>query len=168
MSHLLLLEPLSLHLDSSIKRNCPHFTLWYMLQALNLSASDDLLCKNLMCEHVGDPCICRLSAVLDKLPSLEHLDLSNNNLSALPEVLSRLPKLITLDLRGNHLQEVPLDFRQQLANVQVRITTIQSITKAWVPLEGILHHRHLSAARLCQEVDIRSRLAQSGLATEES
>ena len=90
-----------------------------MLQALNLSASDDLLCRNLMCEHVGDPCICRLSAVLDKLPGLEHLDLSNNNLSALPEALGRLSKLQTLDIRGNQLHEVPADLQQLLSRVKV-------------------------------------------------
>lgn len=77
-----------------------------------------------MCEHVGDPCICRLSAVLDKLPSLEHLDLSDNNLSALPEALSRLSNLKHLDIRGNQLHEVPSDLQQQLADVQVSLSVI--------------------------------------------
>ncbi|KAK9832363.1 hypothetical protein WJX74_007659 [Apatococcus lobatus] len=91
------------------------------VKALILPASDDLLCRNLMCEHVGDPCICRLSAVLEKLPNLEHLNLSNNNLSALPESLRRLSKLETLDIRGNQLHEVPADLQQQLCSVQVLI-----------------------------------------------
>ncbi len=89
------------------------------LQVLNLAASEDLLCKNIMCEHVGDPCICRLSAALDKLPNVEELDISDNKLTALPEAIGRMPKLLRLNVRGNQLQETCATLQEQFPNAEV-------------------------------------------------
>ena len=72
-----------------------------------------------MCEHVGEPCICRLSAVLDKLPNLEQLDLSHNGLTALPEAVNQLSRLTYLDLRGNKLKGLPYEIQKQFANAKV-------------------------------------------------
>ena len=49
------------------------------VEHLVLKRSEDLICRNLFCEKVGEVCICRLSSVIEKLPNLKILDLSNNN-----------------------------------------------------------------------------------------
>jgi len=69
----------------------------------------DLVCVNLMCEHVGGVCICRLSRVLERssLAQLETLRLGGNGLAALPPSVWKLQKLKLLDLTDNHIAAVP-------------------------------------------------------------
>ena len=86
--------------------------------SLNLNSSPDLLCVNLLCEKVGDPCICRLSRVLEKLHHLTSLNLANNQLVALPDSIGELGKLVHLDLSNNRLQTLPHTI-QQLGRLKV-------------------------------------------------
>lgn len=74
------------------------------LTMLSLVASPDLRCTNIMCGGCGGPCVCRLSASLEKLPLLQVLDLSFNGLVALPASVWVLPQLRSLCLRGNALR----------------------------------------------------------------
>uniref|UniRef100_A0A7R9U6R4 Leucine-rich repeat-containing protein 51 n=1 Tax=Pinguiococcus pyrenoidosus TaxID=172671 RepID=A0A7R9U6R4_9STRA len=74
---------------------------------LRLSASEDLVCKNIMCAKLGEACVCRLVRVLQRAPDLKELYLDNNNLESLPELSDLIPRLEVLDLRGNRLKEVP-------------------------------------------------------------
>lgn len=90
------------------------------VETLNLEDSPDLLCVNLMCEKVGDPCICRLSRVLEKLHHLEGLNLSGNKLISLPESIGQLERLRHLDLSNNNLQTLP-NTMQQLKELQVNL-----------------------------------------------
>ena len=76
------------------------------MRALDLRASADLRCVNMMCEKVGETCLCRLSMCLERMRHLQHLDLRGNNLNRLPEVWS-LPNLETLDVRENSLESLP-------------------------------------------------------------
>lgn len=90
------------------------------MQALDLSRSQDLLCHNLVCEKVGQPCICRLAQVLERhAGSLRWLSLSGNALEQLPEALTGLPCLRYLDLSGNRLSALPQGFTN-LRSLQVR------------------------------------------------
>mmetsp|Transcript_22152 Transcript_22152/g.30803 ORF Transcript_22152/g.30803 Transcript_22152/m.30803 type:complete len:168 (+) Transcript_22152:157-660(+) len=77
------------------------------VKVLNLMKSEDLVCMNLMCEKVGDPCICRLSRALERTPNLKHLNLSGNRLSQLPDIIWNLKDLQTLDLSDNLLESRP-------------------------------------------------------------
>lgn len=78
-------------------------------QRLELAAAPDLLCANIMCEKLGGPCLCRVSVALQKLPRLTHIDLSSNNLPAVPDAVSPqyLPSLSSLDVSRNAISELP-------------------------------------------------------------
>lgn len=77
------------------------------VRELLLAKSPDLTCKNLMCEHVGDACACRLALVLERAPALERLDLSHNDLRALPDSAFALARLTHLDASHNRLTALP-------------------------------------------------------------
>ena len=87
--------------------------------SLDLQQSPDLLCVNLLCEKVGDPCICRLSRVLERLNHLENLNLANNQLISLPESIGQLKQLQYLDLSNNRLRSLP-ESTQQLVHLKVK------------------------------------------------
>ena len=85
-----------------------------------LSASADLVCNNLFCEKVTQPCLCRLERALESSdPSrVEVLDLSGNRLEALPPSVARMVGLKVLDLRNNAFKQMPKELTK-LKNVQV-------------------------------------------------
>ena len=97
------------------------------VESLDLQQSPDLLCVNLMCEKVGDPCICRLSGVLERLPQLKHLNLSHNQLTSIPESIGRLSQLVSLDLSNNKLTELPSSLRG-LTQLQVQVQTLIQVS----------------------------------------
>ena len=59
----------------------------------------------MMCEHVGEPCGCRIAAFLERrsFPKLETLSLRGAGLRAVPDAVLRLPRLRELDLSRNEL-----------------------------------------------------------------
>ena len=65
------------------------------------------MCNNLLCEKVGEPCICRLSRALERLPALVRLNLSGNGLVGLPDSICALQQLQHLDLSNNSIQQLP-------------------------------------------------------------
>jgi len=108
------------------------------VRKLHFERSQDLICKNLMCEKVGAPCVCRvgrwmhqnknqlrhcewlslrgnelqqLPGELWELRSLTHLDLSNNALSVLPHDVERLVNLEVLYVNTNQLQDLPIEIQ---------------------------------------------------------
>ena len=70
-------------------------------KSLNLSKSEDLVCKNIMCEKLGEACICRLARCLSFTPNVVDIDLSNNGLTNLPDTIYTLENLEKIDLKGN-------------------------------------------------------------------
>ena len=72
---------------------------------LDLSQAKALPCHNMMCEHVGEPCGCRIAAFLERrsFPKLETLSLRGAGLRAVPDAVFRLPRLRELDLSRNEL-----------------------------------------------------------------
>ena len=75
---------------------------------LDLTASQDFLCTNLFCEHVGGSCTCKLARWLDqtapRLTSLSDLILDDNGLTSLSWIaLAKIPKLRRVSLRFNNL-----------------------------------------------------------------
>ena len=59
--------------------------------------------------QVGEPCICRLSHVLESLQDVRTLSLANNSLTSLPDAVWKLNELISLDLAGNLLVSIPAE-----------------------------------------------------------
>jgi Leucine rich repeat len=94
-----------------------------ILQVLQLSASQDLVCMNMVCERVGQPCLCRVSVALQKLNRLTILDLSANGLPSLPEAVHPdvLPALQHLDISHNAIRRLPAHL-QDFTQLQVRHT----------------------------------------------
>ena len=99
---------------------------------LQLRHSTDLVCRQLMCECVGNTCVCRLSLALARVPRLQHLDLSMNQLPVLPDAVYTLAKLKTLNVRDNHLTTVATDVAKltELETLDVRYNELKTLPVA--------------------------------------
>ena len=82
------------------------------VENLNLSKSEDLICKNLMCEKLGEVCICKLARWASingpSLDNLQALELENNGLTVLPDSVFDLNQIEYLNLSHNLLTEFPI------------------------------------------------------------
>jgi Leucine rich repeat len=78
---------------------------------LLLRASEDLLCRNMMCERLGGACICRLALTLSRCSHLRSLDIAANALAELPDAVFERASLQRLDLSSNVLEAVPASLR---------------------------------------------------------
>ena len=100
------------------------------MRALDLRASADLRCVNMMCEKVGEACVCRVSRVLEKHGGeLRSLCLADNELTQLPASVFELPHLQVLDLSGNALREIP--------EAVVNLSSLKVLDVTGNPIEGI-------------------------------
>ena len=102
------------------------------MRALDLTGSSDLLCVNMVCEKVGEPCVCRLSRVLERNGrELRSLVLAGNKLTQLPASVFELQHLQVLDLSENELTEIPADVikLESLKILDVRNNPISGIPK---------------------------------------
>lgn len=116
------------------------------VRELKLSNSPDLVCRQLLCEHVGDACACRLALALDRVPDLAQLDLSQNRLQALPDAVYALASLSTLDVQQNRLTTISSDIAKltQLQTLDVRhnrLTTLPVDELETLPLLQTLRIR---------------------------
>ena len=99
---------------------------------LDLSQAKALTCHNMMCEHVGEPCGCRIAAFLERrsFPKLETLSLRGAGLRAVPDAVLRLPRLRELDLSRNELlRALPDDLAalESLETLDVTETALEAL-----------------------------------------
>ena len=99
---------------------------------LDLSQAKALTCHNMMCEHVGEPCGCRIAAFLERrsFPKLETLSLRGAGLRAVPDAVLRLPLLRELDLSRNELlRALPDDLAalESLETLDVTETALEAL-----------------------------------------
>ena len=100
--------------------------------SLDLSQAKALTCHNMMCEHVGEPCGCRIAAFLERrsFPKLETLSLRGAGLRAVPDAVFRLPRLRELDLSRNELlRALPDDLAalESLETLDVTETALEAL-----------------------------------------
>jgi hypothetical protein len=104
---------------------------------LLLRASPDVACANLMCEHVGGGCACRLSLALERMPLLEHIDVRGNGLPALPAPIFAPPRLRVLRAAGNALRALPLPPAAAAACAQLAALDLAGNALQELPLEAL-------------------------------
>ena len=93
-----------------------------IIQKISLNASEDLICKNIFCEKLLSPCICRLERALDKFQSpldINSIDLSNNSLNLLPLSLKKYTNVQNLNLQSNNLKDLDLDLIESLTKLEI-------------------------------------------------
>jgi Leucine-rich repeat (LRR) protein len=130
---------------------------------LQLPKSSDLVCRQIMCEHVGDACACRLALMLERVPHLQLLDLSNNQLRALPDAVFALQELETLELGQNRLLELPTDVK--------RLTKLQTLDVshnqlASLPLEQLETLTKLKMLRVAGNKELMQRLEEMDMSEQ--
>lgn len=109
------------------------------VRVLDLQASVDLQCRNLLCAKVGEACLCRLSLVLEKLVKVECVDLSCNGLDTLPEGLWKLTNLKELNVSHNKLPFLDEGIGQikSLVSVSVSYNALSALPRALCDLEHL-------------------------------
>ncbi|KAG8470896.1 hypothetical protein KFE25_009317 [Diacronema lutheri] len=90
-------------------------------RVLDLSASAELVCDNLMCAKVGELCLCKFSIALPKIAHVSELRLRGNGMDRWPE-LWRIPGLHILDVSENRLQSIPREIAQLSHLKELRIS----------------------------------------------
>lgn len=82
-----------------------------VIDTIVLRSSQDLVCRNLFCDKVGLPCLCKLEHALSSphldLSRIKRLDLSSNKLTSLPPSIEKMVHLEELNLRDNSLRNLP-------------------------------------------------------------
>jgi Leucine rich repeat len=120
---------------------------------LLLRASEDLLCRNMMCEKLGGACICRLALTLSRCSQLRSLDIAANALAELPDAVFERASLQQLDLSNNALTAVPASLRL--------LAQLEDLNIAGNPLQ--LSVDHITALPLLKRLSIsQAQLQQCG------
>lgn len=93
-------------------------------RVLDLSASVELVCDNMMCAKVGELCLCKFSIALAKIGHVSELRLNGNGMDRWPEVW-RIRGLQRLDVSDNRLESVPAEILQLSMLEELRISDNQ-------------------------------------------
>ncbi|KAK1941412.1 putative serine/threonine-protein kinase roco5 [Phytophthora citrophthora] len=131
---------------------------------LQLSKSNDLVCRQLMCEHVGDACACRLALALERVPRLHALDLSNNQLRGLPDAVFALERLQTLDIQRNRLTTLPMDVEKliELESLDVSYNQLKTL-----PVEQLETLKNLKELRVAGNEELIQAIEDQTLSMSE-
>mmetsp|Transcript_12185 Transcript_12185/g.22586 ORF Transcript_12185/g.22586 Transcript_12185/m.22586 type:complete len:172 (-) Transcript_12185:860-1375(-) len=139
------------------------------VRTLDLTRSEDLECRNLMCEKLGEACVCRLARFVQQhapgggLDKLEKLDLSGAKLNVVPDaVFECLPSLEELRLAENGLTEVP----RLVGNLQkLKVLDISNNKLSCLPAElatiETLETIHLDGNQRTLEASLPEKLHRS-------
>lgn len=106
-----------------------------IISTILLNASEDLICKNLFCSKLLGPCVCKLERALDQYVDPRHLkelDLSSNNLDALPPSLAKFQSLEFIDLSKNklsHINAIPWDAIKNMKHLKCLDLSDNAIVK---------------------------------------
>ncbi|CAI5734796.1 unnamed protein product [Peronospora destructor] len=122
---------------------------------LQLRNSNDLVCHQLLCEFVGNACACRLSLALERVPRLQHLDLSHNQLRALPDAVYALQNLKTLNVQENQLTTLSTDVEKliELETLDVGYNELKTL-----PVEQLETLTRLKTLRVVGNFDLITKL----------
>lgn len=83
------------------------------------SIDDALAEPEVACElNLSEQNISEIPDEITDLQNLNSINLSNNNLTEFPEILYSLPNLVSIDLSNNDLTSVPEDLMTRLPNLQ--------------------------------------------------
>ncbi|KAJ1632416.1 hypothetical protein T492DRAFT_612370, partial [Pavlovales sp. CCMP2436] len=119
-------------------------------RVLDLSASVELVCDNMMCEKVGELCLCKFSIAFPKVEHIMELRLRSNGMDRWPEVW-RIPGLRVLDVSDNRLASIPPEIMQ--------LTQLEELRMCDNQIEGLPDE--LGLLPLLRFLDVRGNLLRS-------
>ena len=126
------------------------FSLRTSLTTLLLQKSPDLVCNNIMCEKVTLGCACKLALSLGRLQRLQCLDISQNQLTVLPDSLWHshlVDTLEELDISKNKLRAIPVEI-SGLAHLQSLDIRFNALDASGIPWRSIAEMRSLRRLRV--------------------
>jgi Leucine-rich repeat (LRR) protein len=102
------------------------------VRVLSLRASPDLVCRNLMCEKLNEPCVCKLARFVaqNDFTNLEELYLNQNRLTLLPGAIF-LPSLKLLDVSHNNLKFIHLNDLTQCSKLERLNVSNNPLSEEW-------------------------------------
>ena len=139
------------HLQQSLNRT-PH------AQALDLTQSEDLRCRNVVCEKFDEPCLCRISRLASSQPTPTQTASSSCSRragdpceidvrAAACRVLERLESLESLSLAANDLTSLPpaVFALKQLRTLDISKNCLAEVQPDIAALESLQVRRHNSS-----------------------
>jgi Leucine-rich repeat (LRR) protein len=125
------------------------------IETISLPTSPDLVCKNIFCEKVTKPCLCKLEHALCSLnlSLVKSVDISGNSLDRLPPSLEKMINLEHLDVSDNKLKLLPrfLLNLPQLKHIQLNGNLMGSIDSTPLTYSDIVHRDHLFESYVSHE-----------------
>lgn len=114
---------------------------------LDLSRSPDLVCRNFMCEKLGQSCVCKFARYMEQneWAALEELVISGNQITLLPAA-AFVPSLRRLDVSHNSLSGLDLEYFKRSPRLEVlvasgnaRLASAEWDSKLRAALPGLQH-----------------------------
>ena len=109
------------------------------VRTLDLSGSQELVCKNIMCPKLEETCICRLAFFLSQndFANLRSLVLRNNNISTFAFSILNGTNISHIDLRENNIKEIDKDQLKELATINRNLESALTLDLKGNPIENL-------------------------------